>query len=94
MTFYPGIPDLRLGTHSPQPIAKGGGLGELVYPEYSTQGVILLNMADIIQAKAAFMLHQQFPLRSYRFDFIGFSVRTTGLPIEGTRKPLRPLLEG
>ena len=37
---------------------------------------------------------QQFPLRSYSFDFIGFSVRTAGLPIEGTRKPLRPLLEG
>ena len=37
---------------------------------------------------------QQFPLRSYSFDFIGFSVRIAGLPIEGTRKPLRPLLEG
>ena len=66
MTFYPGIPDLRLGTHSPQPIAKGGGLGELVYPEYSTQGVILLNMADIIQAKAAFMLHQHQRLDEHR----------------------------
>ena len=39
-------------------------------------------------------IFQQFPLRSYSFDFIGFSVRTAGLPIEGTRKPLRPLLEG
>ena len=44
-------------------LQKGGGLGELVYPECSTQSVILLNMADIIQAKAAFMLHQH-----QRFD--------------------------
>ena len=38
-------------------------MGELVYPEYTTQGIILLNMADIIQAKATFMLHQH-----QRFD--------------------------
>ena len=42
----------------------------------------------------SFSTCQQFPLRSYSFDFIGFSVRTAGLPIEGARMPLRPLLEG
>jgi hypothetical protein len=45
-----------LTTHSPQPIAKRSRLRQLINIQHGTQRLIIMNVANIVQMKAAFML--------------------------------------
>ncbi len=50
--------NLRLASHSPEPISRRGRLGKFLEIQHSAQCCIILKVANRIQVKTAFVLHQ------------------------------------
>ncbi len=50
--------NLRLASHSPEPISNRGRLGKFLNVQYSTQCLIILKVVNLIEVKTAFVLHQ------------------------------------
>ena len=51
---------------SPKPTSKRGRLGKFLHIQHSIQCLIILNMANLIQVKTAFMLHQDEDFGEFR----------------------------
>ena len=51
---------------SPESTSKHSRLGKFIHIQHSTQCLIILNMANLIQVKTAFMLHQDKGLGEFR----------------------------
>ena len=54
---------------SPEPTSQRGRSGKFLHIQHSTQCLIILNVANIIQVKTAFMLHHD----EYLDEFSGLN---------------------
>ncbi len=57
---------MRLVAHAPQPVSEGGRPGEFLEIQYGAQRLIILYVTNLIQVKAAFVLHQDECLDKFR----------------------------
>ena len=55
-----------MASNPPEPISKRGRLGKFLHIQHSTQCLIILNVANLIQVKTVCMLHQDKGLDEFR----------------------------
>ena len=55
-----------MASNPPEPTSKRGRLGKFIHIQHSTQCLIILKVANLIQVKTAFMLHQDKGLDEFR----------------------------